>query len=69
MSMIKEELQMNYSDYIASLRIQRAKELLQNEVLSIQEIAEQVGYNDYFYFTKVFKKVQGISPSKYRKSL
>lgn len=68
-TMIKEELQMNYSDYIASLRIQRAKELLQNEVLSIQEIAEQVGYNDYFYFTKVFKKVQGISPSKYRKSL
>ena len=68
-TMIKEALQMNYSDYIASLRIQRAKELLQNEALSIQEIAEMVGYNDYFYFTKVFKKVQGISPSKYRKSL
>ena len=68
-SMIKEELQMTYSDYIASLRIQRAKELLRDESLSIQEIAEQVGYNDYFYFTKVFKKAQGISPSKYRKSL
>ena len=68
-AMLKEELGMNYSDYIASLRIQRAKELLGNEALSIQEIAEQVGYNDYFYFTKVFKKVQGISPSKYRKSL
>ena len=67
--MIKDELQMNFSDYIAQLRIQRAKELLEDETMSIQEIAEIVGYNDYFYFTKVFKKVQGISPSKYRKSL
>ncbi|MBO7333360.1 MAG: response regulator [Lachnospiraceae bacterium] len=67
--MIKESLKVNFSDYIASLRIQRAKELLRDESLSIQEIAEIVGYNDYFYFTKVFKKVEGISPSKYRKSI
>lgn len=65
--MIKENLQVNFSDYIASLRIQRAKELLRDDSLSIQEISEIVGYNDYFYFTKVFKKVEGISPSKYRK--
>lgn len=67
--MIKEHLQVNFSDYIATLRIQKAKELLRDESLSIQEIAEIVGYNDYFYFTKVFKKVEGISPSKYRKSI
>ena len=67
--MIKEHLNVNFSDYIATLRIQRAKELLRDDSLSIQEIAEIVGYNDYFYFTKVFKKVAGISPSKYRKSI
>lgn len=67
--MIKDRLQVNFSDYIASLRIQRAKELLRDESISIQEIAEIVGYNDYFYFTKVFKKVEGISPSKYRKEI
>lgn len=67
--MIKERLQVNFSDYIASLRIQRAKELLRDDSISIQEIAEIVGYNDYFYFTKVFKKVEGISPSKYRKEI
>ena len=67
--MIKENLKVNFSDYIASLRIQRAKELLRDDSLSIQEIAEIVGYNDYFYFTKVFKKVEGISPSKYRKTI
>ncbi len=68
-TMIKEELAMNFSEYVSQLRIQRAKELLADESMSIQEIAEIVGYNDYFYFTKVFKKIQGISPSKYRKSL
>ena len=67
--MIKDSLKVNFSDYIASLRIQRAKELLRDDRLSIQEIAEIVGYNDYFYFTKVFKRVEGISPSKYRKSI
>ena len=67
--MIKENLKVNFSDYIASLRIQRAKELLRDDSMSIQEIAEIVGYNDYFYFTKVFKKIEGISPSKYRKSI
>ena len=52
-----------------SKRIQKAKELLRDESLSVEAIAEQVGYNDYFYFTKVFKKNTGISPSKYRKNL
>lgn len=66
---IKEHLQVNFSDYIAALRMQRAKELLADDSLSIERIAEIVGYDDYFYFTKVFKKVEGISPSKYRKSI
>lgn len=68
-TLIKKELGLSFSDYIAARRIQRAKELLADETLSIQAIAEKCGYNDYFYFTKVFKKVAGISPSKYRKQL
>lgn len=67
--LIKEELQLSFSEYIASKRIQKAKELLAEENLSIEEIAERVGYNDYYYFTKVFTKISGISPSKYRKKL
>jgi YesN/AraC family two-component response regulator len=66
---IKKKIGMTFSDYVTQLRIQRAKELLSDESMSIGEIAEIVGYNDYFYFIKVFKRVQGISPSKYRKSL
>ncbi|MBP7347936.1 MAG: response regulator [Butyrivibrio sp.] len=68
-SQLKEKLSMNYSDYLTSLRLQRAKTLLKEPNLSIQEIAEQSGYTDYFYFTKVFKKAEGISPSKYRKEI
>lgn len=67
--LLKEELQLSFSEYITSKRIQRAKELLRDERLSVEEIAERVGYRDYFYFTKVFKKNTGISPSKYRKNM
>jgi len=68
-ALLKEELQMSFSEYIAARRIQKAKELLADERLSIDAIAGQVGYGDYFYFIKVFKKYTGISPSKYRKNL
>lgn len=67
-SLIKNELGVSFSKYITMKRIQDAKKLLKNENLSIDEIAEMVGYRDYFYFIKVFKNFTGISPSKYRKS-
>ncbi|MCI8300987.1 MAG: response regulator [Lachnospiraceae bacterium] len=66
---IKQELGISFSEYIATKRMQKAKELLQNETLSVSEVANAVGYHDYFYFTKAFKKLLGISPSKYRKDL
>ena len=66
-NLIKRELKLPFSEYIAARRIQRAKELLADDTLSIEQIAGMVGYKDYFYFTKVFKKVAGVSPSKYRK--
>lgn len=67
--LLKEEMGISFSEYLTSKRIQKARELLQDETLSIDAIAEMVGYNDYFYFTKVFKKQMGISPSKLRKNL
>lgn len=68
-NLVKQELKLPFSEYITARRIQTAKELLADETLSIEQIAEQTGYRDYFYFTKVFKKTVGLSPSKYRKSL
>lgn len=67
-SLIKEELGVSYVDYITTKRIQKAKELLTASRLSVNEVGEEVGYKDYYYFNKVFKKITGITPSKYRKS-
>ena len=51
---------------IANYRVQAAQKLLISSDKSISEIALMVGYEDYNYFTKVFKKLVGITPSKYR---
>jgi AraC family transcriptional regulator of arabinose operon len=53
-------------DYLTFLRMQEACSLLSFTSLKIKEIAEQVGYDDAYYFTRLFKKVMGKSPSKYR---
>lgn len=49
------------------LRISKAKELLCGEELSVQDVAEQVGYRDLKYFSRLFKKLTGVSPSDYKK--
>ena len=54
-----------YRKYLTELRIEKAKELLTTTNLSLSEVSEQVGFNDYFYFLKTFKKLTGISPGKY----
>jgi len=52
--------------YLTSIRMDKAKELLLNSSLSIYEISYILGYNNPLYFSRLFKKVTGISPSSYR---
>ena len=52
--------------YIINLRIRKARELLENSSLSISEIAAKVGYPNALYFSRIFKKNTGISPTQYR---
>jgi YesN/AraC family two-component response regulator len=59
----------NYSKYITDLRIKDACQLLATTSLSTEEICFQLGYSDYFYFNKVFKKYIGLTPYQYRMSL
>jgi len=56
-------------DYISNLRINQAKRLLHQTNLSICEIAGIVGYQDQLYFSRVFVKCVGCSPSSFRKIL
>ena len=53
-------------DYFTRLRMQRACRLLEDTGLSIKEISSKLGYDDQFYFSRVFKSINGIAPSDYR---
>ena len=63
----KQQFQENLSDYIERIRMDKAKLLLMNPQYRIVQIADLVGYKDEKYFSKVFKKQEGISPNEYRK--
>ncbi|RUS47831.1 response regulator [Cohnella sp. AR92] len=63
----KQEFGENLSDFLGRIRIDKAKLLLGNPQLRIADIAEMVGYADEKYFSKVFKKLEGVSPNQYRK--
>ena len=54
------------ADYIKTLRMNRAAELLKNETVTVAEVCYQVGISDPHYFAKVFKQQFGISPKKYQ---
>lgn len=54
-------------EYVTSLRMKYACELLNTKRYSITEISETVGYKNVYYFSKVFKKSFGISPTEYMK--
>ena len=53
-------------DYFTRLRMQRARQLLECTSLSVKEIASTLGYDDPFYFSRVFKSVNRVPPSGYR---
>lgn len=53
------------SDYIAEVKIEHAKELIDSGQYLIYEIANQLGFENAYYFSKVFKKVTGMSPKNY----
>jgi two-component system response regulator YesN len=65
----KQEFKINLSDYLSKIRIDKSKMLLLNPHLRISQIADMVGYQDEKYFSKVFKKNEGISPNEYRKQM
>ena len=63
-----QETGITFTQYLTALRIGKAKELLAATAMRSSEIALAVGYNDAHYFSYLFKKHTGMTPSEYRKS-
>jgi signal transduction histidine kinase/ligand-binding sensor domain-containing protein/DNA-binding response OmpR family regulator len=64
---MKTSMNMNASEFINTVRINKAKELILEDSLNFSEITYKVGYSDSAYFTRIFKKYTGKTPGEYKK--
>lgn len=67
MRLFKKETGKPVLEFITELRLERVKQLLVETNKSITEIAISAGYDNFSYFSKLFKKYEGVTPSEYRK--
>lgn len=65
-SLFKHVSGMNFINYLTSCRIRKAKDLLRDPKLKIQDVSEAVGYENSRYFSQVFKKYTGSTPFEFR---
>ncbi|MBT3320388.1 MAG: response regulator [Clostridia bacterium] len=65
----KSQVGVSFVDYLTQVRIDNAKELMKTTDMSFKQICFKVGFNDPNYFSKVFKKVVGITPGDYKSNL
>lgn len=66
-SLFKECFRVNFTVYLAEYRIGIAKPLLSHSFMSVKDIGKSVGYTDSNYFTRLFKRSTGYTPTEYRK--
>ncbi len=65
----KESQNMTVMDYMTKVKLDEAKKMLNNPRFKIEEIAMDLGYNDGSYFSKVFRRNEGMTPTQFRHSL
>lgn len=64
--LFKQEMGITFTDYLNQVRINKSCELLTNTSLNLIDVSLQAGFDDQSYFSKVFKKLKGITPKSYR---
>lgn len=64
--LFKDETGENFIDYLTCIRIKIAKKLLESSDKSIKEISYSIGYSDPNYFSRIFKKIVGVTPTEYK---
>ena len=67
-ALFSQNMGQTFTEYLTGLRMSKAKELLRCTAMRSSEIAGEVGYKDAHYFSYLFKKTQGMTPSEYRKT-
>ena len=67
-ALFSQNMGQTFTEYLTGLRMSKAKELLRCTAMRSNEIAGEVGYKDAHYFSYLFKKTQGMTPSEYRKT-
>ena len=65
-TLFKEKSGCNFKEYVDLIRLERAKELLEGTETKIESVAQKVGYNSSYSFSRFFKKHMGVSPKEYR---
>ena len=65
--LFKNEYGVTVGDYLLQLRISHAKELLRFSSLSVEEIGERCGITPLYYFSRIFRQAEGVSPRDYRR--
>ncbi|MDE7351462.1 MAG: response regulator [Acetatifactor sp.] len=64
--LLNKHLNQSFYDLLNTVRVRQAKELMADPALRISEVAEQVGYADTAHFSRVFKKLEGVSAGEWR---
>ncbi len=64
---VRERFGMTFTGLVAQMRVDRARELLKTSEMTLAEVAHECGFPDQSYFTKVFRRIAGCTPSEYRR--
>ncbi len=64
--LFKQYFNQNFTAYLTEYRIAEAKKLLEQPTVNVKDVGKAVGYSDSNYFTKVFRRITGQSPTEYR---
>ena len=67
--LFKQEQGEGFVEYLTRIRMTNARQLLKNQKYSIKEICSMCGYSDPNYFSRIFKRYEGVTPSEFRERL
>lgn len=67
--LFKQSFGQNFTSYLTEYRINMAKKMLERPTVNVKDVGKNVGYEDSNYFTKVFRRITGQSPTEYRNTV